>query len=160
MKPFNVPPLQITRTFDAPRSEVFRWWAEAEKLQQWSGCKQCVESEVEMDFRVGGTMRQKMKLLVNGRLCDFVLNATYEEIVVPERIRYVLDTGQQRIQVRIEFFDAMSASGATKVVVTQEGFESAESCKMIAQGTNDSLEELDSLLVSTGSPRAAVTERA
>jgi uncharacterized protein YndB with AHSA1/START domain len=143
MRSFNVPPLQITRYFDAPRAEVFRWWAEAEKLQQWSGCKQCVESEVEMDFRLGGEMRQNMKLSVNGRICDFLLTAIYEEIVVPERIRYVLDTGQQKINVLVEFFEH---GATTKVIVTQDGFQSTESCQIISQGTNDSLDELHSLL--------------
>ena len=156
MRPLKVPPLQITRSFDAPRSEVFEWWAEAEKLQQWSGCQQCVASEVEMDFRVGGGFRQKMKISVNGAVCDFVLKATYEEIVVPEYIRYVLDTGQQLIRVLIEFFEE---GATTRVVLIQEGFANAESCKIISQGTNDSLDQLHCLMTRSASRiRPAIAE--
>ncbi len=147
MKTPNVPPLRITRVFDAPRPEVFEWWAVAEKLSQWSGCKQCISSEVRMDFQEGGGFRQTMKISVNGHLCDFVLKGTYQEIIAPERIRYILDTGQQMISVCVEFFEE---GEATKVILTQEGFETPESCGRIAQGTNDSLAELQTLVMRPG----------
>src|ERR1700688_2476 len=51
--------LQITRIFDAPRQLVVAWWTQAEKLQQWSGCKVATKCEIEMDFRVGGSFTQK-----------------------------------------------------------------------------------------------------
>ena len=143
----NVPPLRMVRTFDAPRSVVFRWWAEAEKLQQWSGCEQCIRCEVEMDFRVGGGFRQMMKIAVNGRVCDFVMTATYVEIVVPERICYVLDMGQQITRVDLDFSDQ---GARTKVILTQDGFASSESCKIVTQGTNDSLDELSRLVTYSG----------
>jgi uncharacterized protein YndB with AHSA1/START domain len=57
--------LQITRTFDAPRQLVFGCWSQAEKLQQWSGCKEATECEIVMDFRVGGSFTQKMQIAVN-----------------------------------------------------------------------------------------------
>ena len=76
--------LQITRLFDAPRPDVFDWWARAEKLQQWSGCKEATRCEVVMDFRVGGCFTQKMQIAVNGGTCEFSFIGTYEEIVVPD----------------------------------------------------------------------------
>jgi uncharacterized protein YndB with AHSA1/START domain len=51
--------LQITRVFDAPRHLVFGWWPQAEKLRQWSGCKEATKCEIVMDFRVGGSFTQK-----------------------------------------------------------------------------------------------------
>jgi uncharacterized protein YndB with AHSA1/START domain len=135
--------LQITRIFDAPRSQVFEWWAQADKLQQWSGCKNCVKCEVDMNFRVGGGFRQKMYLVVDGRECDFTLTATYQEIVVPSRISYVLDMGHQTTRVDIEFFE--EAEG-TRVVMTQEGFSNPESSQIVLQGTNQSLDQLNSLI--------------
>ncbi len=44
--------LQITRVLHAPRPLVFSYWAQAEKYQQWSGCKDAIGCEVVMDFRV------------------------------------------------------------------------------------------------------------
>src|SRR5262245_19640891 len=75
--------LQIIRVFDAPRESVFRWWTQAETLQQWSGCKEPTSCEIEMDFRVGGSFRQTMQIA--GADKPFTINGTYEEIVVPER---------------------------------------------------------------------------
>ena len=54
--------VRITRVFDAPRAVVFQFWSQAEKLQQWTGCKEATHCEVEMDFRVGGLFRQKMQI--------------------------------------------------------------------------------------------------
>ena len=54
--------LLITRVFDAPRQLVFAWWTQAEKLQQWSGCKAATRCEIKMDFRVGGSFTQKMHI--------------------------------------------------------------------------------------------------
>ncbi len=54
--------LQITRIFDAPRELVFSWWADGEKMQQWSGCKEATRCEIHMDFRVGGGFTQKMQI--------------------------------------------------------------------------------------------------
>ena len=57
----------------------------------------------------------------------------------------------------IEFFEQ---GATTKVVVTQDGFDSTESCRTISQGTNDSLDELYSLLCTTARIRPALTEPA
>jgi uncharacterized protein YndB with AHSA1/START domain len=101
-----------------------------------------------MDFRVGGGFRQAMRIAVNDGICDFVLTATYEEIVVPERISYMLNMGQQTTRVRIEFFEAGSR---TQVVLTQDGFASPESGKVVAQGTSDSFDQLESLVARSTS---------
>jgi len=63
--------LQITRIFDAPRHLVFGWWTRAEKLRQWSGCKEATRCEVDMDFRIGGSFTQKMQIVVNGGRASF-----------------------------------------------------------------------------------------
>jgi len=135
--------LEITRTFDAPRCDVFSCWAEAEKLRQWSGCKEAIECQVEMDFRVGGWFSQKMKIAVNGQVCDFHLKGIYEEIVVPQRISYRAYIGQQVMPVRVEFFEE---GDRTRVVLTQDGFTNLESCKIVSLGTSESLDKLDSIL--------------
>jgi uncharacterized protein YndB with AHSA1/START domain len=75
--------LQLTRVFDAPRQLVFGWWTQAEKLQQWSGCKEATRCEIVMDFRAGGSFTQKMQLAVNGGTCEFSFSCKYDEIVEP-----------------------------------------------------------------------------
>jgi uncharacterized protein YndB with AHSA1/START domain len=138
--------LQITRVFDAPRLVVFGWWTQAEKLQQWSGCKDATSCEIDMDFRVGGSFAQKMQIAGAGQ---FSFSGTYEEIVEPERIVYRANFGQAITRVTVEFF---KQGKSTKVVLTHEGCPDEFFSKTISQGTTESLDKLDSLMAS----RAAV----
>jgi uncharacterized protein YndB with AHSA1/START domain len=43
--------LQITRIFNAPRTLVFAFWKDPERLQQWWGCKDTTKVDCTMDFR-------------------------------------------------------------------------------------------------------------
>jgi uncharacterized protein YndB with AHSA1/START domain len=132
--------LQITRIFDAPRRLVFAWWTEAEKLQQWSGCKEATKCEIEMDFRVGGSFTQKMQIAGAG---EFSFNGKYDEIVEPEKIVYHANFGHAVTRVTVEFFEQ---GKGTKVVLTHEGCPDEFFCKTVSQGTTESLDKLDSLL--------------
>jgi uncharacterized protein YndB with AHSA1/START domain len=137
--------LEITRVFDAPRQLVFGWWTEAEKLQQWSGCKEATKCEISMDFRVGGSFTQKMQLLVNAEACEFSLSGIYDEIVEPERIVYRANFGHAIARVIVEFFEQ---GRGTKVVLTHEGCPDEFFSKTVSQGTTESLDKLDLLLTS------------
>jgi uncharacterized protein YndB with AHSA1/START domain len=134
--------LQITRLFDAPRILVFSWWAQAEKLQQWSGCKEATKCEIQMDFRVGGSFTQKMQL---GDACEFSFSGTYDEIVEPERIVYHANFGPAVTRVSVEFFEQ---GKGTRLVLTHEGCPDETFCKTVSQGTTESLDKLESLLAS------------
>jgi len=134
--------LQITRVFDAPRHLVFGWWSKAEKLQQWSGCKDATRCEVEMDFRVGGSFTQKMQLGDKG---EFSITGKYEEIVEPARIVYSANLGPVVTRVTVEFFEE---GKGTKMVLTHDGLRDEFLCKTIGQGTTESLDKLEGLLAS------------
>ena len=137
--------LQITRVFDAPRHLVFGWWTEAEKLQQWSGCKEATKCEIAMDFRVGGSFTQKMQLFVNGEAREFSLSGAYDEIVEPEKIVYHANFGHAITRVIVEFFEQ---GQGTKVVLTHEGCPDEFFSRTVSQGTTESLDKLDSSLAS------------
>jgi uncharacterized protein YndB with AHSA1/START domain len=132
--------LQITRVFDAPRPVVFGWWTQAEKLRQWSGCKEATKCEIEMDFRVGGSFTQKMHIAGKG---DFSLTGTYDDIVVPERISYRAAFGQAITRVVVEFFEQ---GNRTKVVLAHDGFADESVPKFVSQGTLESFDKLDAIL--------------
>jgi len=133
--------LEITYIFDAPRPAVFDWWSKAEKLQQWSGCKEATLCEVKMDFRIGGGFTQKMQIADKG---DFTITGKYEEIVIPEKIAYTANLGPAITRVTVEFF---AQGKQTKVVLKHEGLPDETICKIVSQGTMESLEKLESLLV-------------
>ena len=132
--------LQITRVFDAPRPMVFDWWTRPENMQQWSGCKEAVNCEVQMDFRAGGGFTQKMQI---GDKCEFTITGFYEEIVAPERIVYRANLGPMPTRVTVEFFEEQSK---TRLVLTHEGLADDTSVRYVAQGTTESFEKLHSLL--------------
>jgi uncharacterized protein YndB with AHSA1/START domain len=135
--------LQVTRSFQASRKVVFSWWAEAAKFAQWSGCKQAVQCEVVMDFRVGGSFTQKMQIAVNGAACEFTITGTYDDIVEPERIGYLANLGPVPVRVTVEFFEQ---GAGTKVVITQEGLPDEFFGRNVSQGTTESFDKLDVLL--------------
>jgi len=137
--------LQITRVFDAPRHLVFGWWSQAEKLQQWTGCKDAIKCDIDMDFRVGGMFTQKMQIATPDGTCDFSLSGTYDENVEPERIVYRANIGPVVTRVAVEFFEQ---GKSTRIVLTHEGFPDEFICKTVSQGTTESLDKLDSLVAS------------
>jgi uncharacterized protein YndB with AHSA1/START domain len=51
--------VDIRRRLFAPIGDVFRWWTEAERLEEWMSPTGTVEAEV--DLRVGGALRIVMK---------------------------------------------------------------------------------------------------
>jgi uncharacterized protein YndB with AHSA1/START domain len=137
--------LEMTRVFDAPRDLVFRFWTTAEKLQQWSSCKEAIGCQVAMDFRVGGSFTQNMQLRVNGEMCEYSMTGTYDEIVEPERIVYQANFGFATIRVTVEFFEQ---GKGTRVVVTHEGCPDEFFGQNVSRGTSESFEKLDPLLAA------------
>jgi len=134
--------VRITRVFDAPRALVFTFWSQAEKLQQWTGCKEATHCEVEMDFRVGGSFRQKMQIEGAG---EFTITGTYDEIVEPELIAYHADLAGAITHVRVEFIEQ---GERTTVILTQAGLPDEMICKIVSQGTVESFAKLDQRLLA------------
>jgi uncharacterized protein YndB with AHSA1/START domain len=138
--------LQITRVFNAPRPLVFAYWTRADKMQQWSGCKETTQCEIEMDFRPGGSFRQKMNIAGVG---EYTITGTYDEITEPERIAYHVNLGPATTSVTVEFIDQ---GNQTKVVLTQDGLPDEFLCKTVSQGTSEGLDKLERLLAAEKQP--------
>jgi uncharacterized protein YndB with AHSA1/START domain len=137
--------LAVTRVFNAPRPLVFSWWADAEKLQQWSGCKEAVGCRVTMDFRIGGSFTQQMQIAVNGRTCQLTIGGTYEQIVVPEKIVYQANLNGILTRVTVNFFER---GNSTKVVLLHEGLPDEIFHANVLQGTSESFDKLACMLGS------------
>ena len=132
--------LQITRIFNAPRSLVFAFWKDPERLQQWWGCKNTTKVDCSMDFRVGGSFTFVMQITGAG---EFSYKGQYDEIIEPEKIAYHADMGGAITRVVVEFFDQ---GAQTKMVLNQVGFPAQNICQMVSQGTTESFDKLDSLV--------------
>jgi len=132
--------LQITRIFNAPKSLVFAFWKDPERLQQWWGCKNTSKVDCSMDFRVGGAFTFVMQITGAG---EFSYKGQYDEIIEPEKIAYHADFGSTTTHVVVEFFDQ---GAQTKMVLNQVGFPAQNICQMVSQGTTESFDKLDSLV--------------
>jgi uncharacterized protein YndB with AHSA1/START domain len=134
--------MQITRIFNAPRERVFEAWKLPELMERWSGCKETTKVEFTVDFRVGGTFTQKMEIEGAGK---HGITGVYDEIIEPEKIAYHVNFGPATARVVVEFFDL---GHQTKLVLTQDGFPDSNIVKIVSQGTMESLEKLDQLLLA------------
>ncbi|WP_340687062.1 SRPBCC family protein [Amycolatopsis coloradensis] len=72
----------MTRSFDAPRTLVFDAWTKPELVRRWFGPRGCEVVECEIDLRVGGRWRYRLR---HGGM-DMVLQGVYQEIDRPERL--------------------------------------------------------------------------
>jgi len=134
--------LQITRIFNAPRTLVFAFWKDPERLQQWWGCKDTTKLDCTMDFRVGGSFTFVMQITGAG---EFSYEGQYDEIIEPEKIAYHAHFGGTVTRVVVEFLDQ---GAQTKMVLNQIGFPAQNICQMVSQGTTESFDKLDSLVSS------------
>jgi uncharacterized protein YndB with AHSA1/START domain len=133
--------LQITRMFDAPRDRVFAAWKNPELMQRWTGCKDATKVECQADFRVGGSFTTKMFITGAG---EFSITGQYDEIVEPEKIVYHVNLGPAITKVTVELF---AQGNQTRMVLTQDGFPDPNIIKFVTQGTLESFDKLDQMLV-------------
>jgi uncharacterized protein YndB with AHSA1/START domain len=110
--------LHVQRRFAASRERVFEAWTEPELFVRWFTPFVGSSSDAEIDLRVGGAWRVKMKprLWPSGHAFG-----TYLEVEPPARLVYTLawegfPLGPETL-VTVEFRDA---DGATDVVLVQE----------------------------------------
>jgi uncharacterized protein YndB with AHSA1/START domain len=134
--------LQIIRIFDAPRDVVFGFWKDANRLQQWWGCKDTTGVQCTMDFRPGGSFAYIMQIAGTG---EFAYKGQYDEIIEPEKIAFHADFGPITTRVVVEFIDQ---GAQTKMILTQTGFPSQNICEMVSRGTLESFDKIDALLAN------------
>lgn len=75
--------LIITRTFNAPREQVWQAWTEPERLMRWWGPKGFTAPICSVDLRVGGRYLNCMRS-PEGQ--DYWSTGVYREITVPTRL--------------------------------------------------------------------------
>ena len=76
----------LSRTFDAPRSLVFRAWTEADRLAKWFGPKGFTLLSCALDLRPGGVFHYGMKAPQGGEMWG---KWVFREVVPPERLVFV-----------------------------------------------------------------------
>lgn len=133
--------LVITRSFDAPRSLVFKAWTEPEHMRHWFGPKDFTVMSCDMDVRTGGDFRIHSRSPGGS---DHYLHGVYREIVPPERLvsTYCWTDAEWR-PTRPETILTLTFEEerqGTKLTLHQAVFESATACEMHRHGWTESLD--------------------
>jgi len=76
--------LVITRTFDAPRSLVFKAWTDPAHARQWMGPRGFTATHLEGELRPGGSWRACLRRDETGE--ELWQGGVYREVVEPERL--------------------------------------------------------------------------
>jgi len=139
--------LQLERTFDAPREEVFRAWTDPEVLRRWWAAQPTWESPLaETDVRVGGRYRLSMRDPDSGE--EHTVGGEYVEVTPPERLVYTWtwegsdeDSTSAGSIVTVEFRED---GDGTTVVLTHDGITDGQSRDNHAHGWSGCLDNLGS----------------
>lgn len=132
----------MERKILAERERVFDAWTRPELVKHWSAPEGLTVEEGEQDVRPGGSWRVVMSEPGGNRHEAF---GRYIEISPPERIVYThawkRDGGSTpETTLTLEFHED---GDATRLVLTQEGFDSAASRDSHNEGWCSSLNELE-----------------
>ena len=118
--------LVITRVLDAPRSLVFKAWAEADRAARWWGPQGFTTLSCEMDVRPGGAWRRRMRAPDGTVHCK---RGVYHEVVAPERLVFTYadenadGTSGHETLVTVSFAEH---GGKTRLTLHQAAFNSID----------------------------------
>jgi uncharacterized protein YndB with AHSA1/START domain len=148
----SIEPLEIIRTFDAPRTLVYQMWAIPDHLRKWSAPKGYTIPAARTDFREGGDWYARM-YSSDGE--DHRVQGTYREIVDGRRIVLThawLDAAgrpETETLITVQFDDEGSK---TKMTFVQDGFDTEEARNGIAIGWNECFDQLGAHLAHFAGP--------
>ena len=134
--------LRMTRTFAAPRETVFRAWTDPARLAKWWGPEGMSVPVCDMDVRPGGAWRTCMR---SPEGADNFVRGVYREIVAPEKLVFTWAweadgvPGHETV-VTVEFHER---GASTELVLTQQVFETAKSCRLHHEGWSSSFDCLE-----------------
>jgi uncharacterized protein YndB with AHSA1/START domain len=133
------PELVITRLFDAPRSLVFKAWAEPEHLVRWLGPKDFAASAVQIDLRPGGAWSA---VITSPEGKDHGMGGVYREIAPPERLVFTFAWDEEAAQRMLIALTFRERDGRTEMTFRQTGFRSVESRDSHRGGWNECFDRL------------------
>lgn len=145
----------LTRVFDAPRALVFAAWTQPKHLKQWSAPHGFTLPVATGSLKPGGKWRSCM---VSERTGKLWLSGVYREIVTDRLIVFTHawenedGSRENETLVTVRFSDL---GRKTKMVMSQTGFDSAESSAGHKGGWSECLERLRELLATLQAPRRA-----
>lgn len=132
--------LTISRTFNAPRSQVFRAFTDPDELEQWYAPGEMTPKVHSFDPQPDGSFAISMV----GEDGTHDVEGTFVEVVENERLVHTWrGPGGGETTVTITFEDV---DDATRVVLTHEGFDDADTVQDHLQGWSGIFENFSTIL--------------
>jgi uncharacterized protein YndB with AHSA1/START domain len=131
--------LRMERLIAAPPERVFAFWTDPALLVKWWGPEHFDVPAHAIDVRQGGGWRTTMRS-PEGKL--FAVSGMYRRIEPPHLLVFTWawddDTGGRGHETEVTVaFEA--APGGTRLILTQQGFDSRDACASHQQGWSSSL---------------------
>jgi uncharacterized protein YndB with AHSA1/START domain len=148
--------VEVIRTFDAPRSLVYRAWTEPELMKRWTlGYPGWTMPVCEMDVRPGGRFRWVWRSEEDGT--EFGFHGVYQVVDPPVRVRNtqiydpggmggsMTESGEAIITLTLEERDGMTTARTRIAYGSREARDAAMATGM-TDGMELSYQQLDGLL--------------
>jgi len=148
----TIPALEISRTFKAPRAQVFAAFTQPELLAKWFGPPTTTFVNATVDLRVGGRYR----IHIRGEE-DYIVSGVFTEIQPPARLAYTWAWEEDEASptpetmsggeslVTIELVDR---GNETEMLFKQEHLASMDAVASHNAGWTGSFDKLSALLAS------------
>jgi uncharacterized protein YndB with AHSA1/START domain len=143
------PVVEVVRTIEAPREDVFRAWTDPDELRRWWGPGEFTCPEAQVDLRPGGSYRLVMQPTAGDPM---VLIGTYREVEPPSRLVYTWrwETGPaadgSESLVTVEFRDR---GDRTELVLTHSEFPASHGPAPYQMGWEGGLVKFEALFAGT-----------
>jgi acetyl esterase/lipase/uncharacterized protein YndB with AHSA1/START domain len=153
--------MALTRVFDAPVSEVWKYWIEPEKVKKWWGPKGFTSPVARMDVREGSTSFVCMRPPPEYGAQDMCNTWAYKRIVPEKEIEFVMSFADkdgrkvdpatlglpagmpQEVRHLITF---RSVGGKTEVTVKEFGYTTEEVIEISRTGLGQCLDKMNESL--------------
>jgi len=160
--------MALTRTFDAPVSEVWKAWTEGDYIREWWGPSGFTAPVAEMDVREGGRSLVAMRAPEEMGGFEHFNTWSYQQIVPEVRLEFMsrfadrlgnaIDPASVGIppgipkEVPHVLTFASRSDGGTDFTVTEYGYTSPEVVELSRAGMDQCLDKLAALLAQTPPP--------
>jgi uncharacterized protein YndB with AHSA1/START domain len=145
-------PLEISRTFDAPRQAVWDAWTQPEQFKQWFMPAPFTIPSCELDVRVGGNLRVDTQG-PDGVIMPLV--GKYTVVDEPSKLVLVsspLDADGNKLFEVQQTVTLTETAGKTTLNITSEVLSAGENAEQylsgMEQGLNQAFDQLSSLVTS------------
>lgn len=146
--PAGDPVIKISRIFKFSRERVWEAMSKPEHLKEWWGPREAENTEVAMDFRVGGAWRVVQRFPDGS---EFVFKGTYREIEPPEKL--VQTFGMEGEFAGAEMVEEMTLTPLGDVTLLQvvsraDSLEARDGmlASGMSQGANETYQRLEDYL--------------